>query len=62
MLGYQEAALYLQGSPDPDRVTLGGIYQAAAFKIEDGDLDDLEQASSLINTKDSLDQIMEALE
>lgn len=62
VLGYQEAALYLQGSPDPDRVTLGGIYQAAAFKIEDGDLDDLEQASSLINTKDSLDQIMEALE
>lgn len=60
--GYNAAALYLRDSFDPEKQTLGQIYEAIALKIEDDEIDELKKACALIDYKDALDAIMEALE
>jgi len=60
--GYRSAAAYFSGTFDADKQQLGQIYEAIADKIEFDAIDELTKASSLIDYKDSLDVIMEALE
>lgn len=60
--GYEAAWLYHHNSFDTEKQTLGKIYDAIAQHIRAGHIDELAAASKLIDYKDSLDQIMEALE
>ena len=60
--GYFEAAAYHSMSFDDDKKQLGQIYDVIAVKIKDDCIDELAEASKLIDYKDSLDSIMEALE
>ena len=60
--GYRMADLYLSNHFDKEKQTLGGIYRAIADHIEWGNIDQLTAACKLIDYKDSLDVIMEALE
>lgn len=60
--GYNEAAIYHAQHFDPEKQKLGAIYQTIAMLIEDDNIDQLLVASKEIDYKDSLDQIMEALE
>lgn len=60
--GYWSAASYMAGHFDAEKNQLGKIYEAIAMHIEDDHIDELTKASALIDYKDSLDVIMEALE
>lgn len=60
--GYWAASTYMAGHFDPEKQQLGKLYETIAIKIEDDDIDDLEQSAKKIDYKDSLDSIMEALE
>lgn len=60
--GYWAAAKYFADAFDEEKQQLGKIYEAIAEHIEDDNIDELSAASKIINYKDSLDQIMEALE
>jgi hypothetical protein len=60
--GYLSAASYMTGHFDTEKQQLGRIYEAIGFKIEDDEITELAEASKLIDYKDSLDVIMEALE
>jgi hypothetical protein len=60
--GYDAAALYMSTHFDDDKQLLGKIYWAIARYIEADDITSLTEASKKIDYKDSLDQIMEALE
>ena len=60
--GYWAAASYLGDHFDSDKQQLGKIYEAIAIKIEDDEIDELNEAMKQIDFKDPLDQIMEALE
>lgn len=60
--GYYEAADYFETCYEQDQQQLGLIYRAIGVKIEDDQIDELVLASKKIDYKDSLDQIMEALE
>ena len=60
--GYRAAELYLSDHFDTEKQTMGQIYGSIADKIEDDAIDELFEATKKIDYKDSLDQIMEALE
>lgn len=60
--GYWSAASYMSSHFDSEKQQLGKIYEAIAMHIEDDHIDELAKASALIDYKDSLDVIMEALE
>lgn len=60
--GYQEASSYLSTTFDPDKQQLGKIYEVIANHIEFNNIDQLVQAYKTLDFKDSLDEIMEALE
>lgn len=60
--GYWEAATYMATTFDSEKQQLGKIYEAIALKIEDDAIDELSEAYATLDFKDSLDQIMEALE
>lgn len=60
--GYFEAALYMSTHFDPDKQQLGKIYDAIGNHIQFDNIDQLVAAYKLLDFKDSLDQIMEALE
>lgn len=60
--GYWSAASYLATHFDADKQLLGRIYETIALHMEADNIDHLAEASKLIEYKDSLDVIMEALE
>jgi hypothetical protein len=60
--GYRAAELYLGDHFDLEKQTMGQIYGRIADNIEDDAIDELVKATKKIDYKDSLDQIMEALE
>lgn len=60
--GYFEAALYLSTHFDPEKQQLGKIYDAIGNHIQFDNIDQLVQAYKTLDFKDSLDEIMEALE
>lgn len=60
--GYRAAELYLGDHYDVEKQTMGKIYGTIADKIEDDAIDELFAATKKLDYKDSLDQIMEALE
>lgn len=60
--GYEAAASYMSTAWDDDKKQLGKIYELIQLKIEADEIDELAKASALIDYKDSLDVIMEALE
>ena len=60
--GYYSAASYLTTHFDADKQQLGKIYETIAIKIEDDEITELQEAFKLVDFKDSLDEIMEALE
>lgn len=61
-VGYWAASTYHLNHFDAEKQQLGRIYENVAIKIEDDKIDELREASKLIDYKDSLDVIMEALE
>lgn len=62
VVGYNQAAEYLVNHPDQDKQTLGEIYFVIAEKIQADAISELAASYKRLNFKDSLDQIMEALE
>lgn len=60
--GYWAAASYMATCFEPEKQQLGKIYEAIAIHIEADNIDELAEASKKIDYKDSLDEIMEALE
>jgi hypothetical protein len=60
--GYMAAASYFTNAFDADKQQLGKIYEVCYIHIEDDNIDQLAEAAKLIDYKDSLDKIMEALE
>jgi hypothetical protein len=60
--GYRAAELYLSDHFDEEKQKMGEIYGTIADKIEDDAIDELHEATKKLDYKDSLDQIMEALE
>lgn len=60
--GYYSAASYMLNHFDAEKQQLGKIYETCAIKIEDDKIDELTESYKLLDFKDSLDQIMEALE
>jgi len=60
--GYYEAGLYMSTTFDPEKQQLGKIYEAIGNKIEFDEIDELTEAFKTLDFKDSLDEIMEALE
>jgi hypothetical protein len=60
--GYMEAAMYFSMHFDADKQQLGKIYDAIAQHIQFDNIDQLIEAYKLLDFKDSLDEIMEALE
>lgn len=60
--GYLKVASYHATSFDKDKQLLGEIYTKIAEYIEDEDVDGLTAAYSMLDYKDPLEQILEALE
>lgn len=60
--GYWAAAAYHGNAFEDEKRKLGEIYETIAVKIEDDAIDELLEAYKVLDFKDSLDQIMEALE
>ena len=60
--GYYSAAAYMMSTFDEEKQKLGEIYNTIAIKMEDDEIDELAAAFQVLDFKDSLDQIMEALE
>jgi hypothetical protein len=60
--GYDMASLYFSTHFDADKQMLANIYDAIARHIEADNIDQLLVSSKVIDYKDSLDSIMEALE
>lgn len=60
--GYRQAWLYLSTAFKPEKQQMGAIYAAIADHIELDHIDELAEASKMIDYEDSLDKIMEALE
>jgi len=60
--GYLAAALYMGQRDQPEKQQLGKIYEAIAYKLEWGDIDDILKAGQQIQYLDALDEIMDALE
>lgn len=60
--GYFEAAMYFSTHFDAEKQQLGKIYDAIGNHIQFDNIDQLIEAYKLLDFKDSLDEIMEALE
>jgi hypothetical protein len=60
--GYRMVASYHLSQPDDDKQMLGQIYHTLGDKIEDNEIEELITSYKTLDFKDSLDQIMEALE
>lgn len=60
--GYEQASYYFEDHFDPEKQTLGKIYQTIGVKLAAQDWDDLRQFSKQVDYKDSLDMILEGLE
>jgi len=60
--GYFEAAAYMSTTFDDDKKQLGKIYEVIGDHIEMDNIDQLVAAYKTLDFKDSLDEIMEALE
>lgn len=60
--GYFEAAMYMSTHFDPEKQQLGKIYDAIGNHIQLDNIDQLQLAFKTLDFKDSLDEIMEALE
>ena len=60
--GYFEAAMYMLTHFDAEKQQLGNIYDAIGHHIQFDNIDQLAVAYKQLDFKDSLDQIMEALE
>jgi hypothetical protein len=60
--GYWAASSYMSNHFDADKQLLGRIYEAIAVHIENDNISELTLAAKQLNYKDSLDEIMEALE
>jgi hypothetical protein len=60
--GYWAASLYMSTSFEEDKKKQGQIYELIARHMENDNIDELLKATKLIDYKDSLDMIMEALE
>jgi hypothetical protein len=59
--GYVSSSEFYLNHDDPEKQTLGKIFQTVAIHIENDEIDKLVEASKEISYKDSLDQIMLAL-
>jgi hypothetical protein len=60
--GYRMVASYMLSTSDEDKQLLGQIYTTLGDRIEDDEIDELAASYKVLDFKDSLDQIMEALE
>jgi hypothetical protein len=60
--GYWAASLYFSTAFEEEKQKQGQIYEVIARHIESDNIDELLKATKLIDYKDSLDMIMEALE
>lgn len=62
LAGYRQVASYHLGQFSEDKRTLGEIYHKIAERIEADEIDDLAESYKMLDFKDSLDLILEALE
>ena len=60
--GYRMVASYMLSTSDEDKQLLGQIYTTLGNRIEDDEINELAESYKVLDFKDSLDLIMEALE